>query len=187
MSKYTDDDVYIDVNLVQKNVPPLLLEEFDIYEEKLSVCHQFLNNDFTLLHGMDFNPDIVKLFIIYKLIKMSYDENTELYEAQFEESSDSHKNDENEEEEDEDKDEGIFNIDEKNEDKNNKIIDKDNSGNSKNVIGQTKINIGKEIQLKTVNESSDKKIMIKINSKEKIINNKSEDNEENNNNNFAEL
>ena len=85
MSKYTDDDVYIDVNLVQKNVPPLLLEEFDIYEEKLSVCHQFLNNDFALLHGMDFNPDIVKLFIIYKLIKMSYDENTELYEAQFEE------------------------------------------------------------------------------------------------------
>ena len=78
-----DNNVYINIDLVKINVPALLLEEFDIYEDKLSVAHQFLNNDFTLLHGMDFNPDSVKLYIIHKLIKLTYDENVELFDNKF--------------------------------------------------------------------------------------------------------
>jgi hypothetical protein len=78
-----DNNVYINIDLVKINVPALLLEEFDIYEDKLSVAHQFLNNDFTLLHGMDFNPDSVKLYIIHKLIKLTYDENIELFDNKF--------------------------------------------------------------------------------------------------------
>ena len=78
-----DNNVYINIDLVKINVPALLLEEFDIYEDKLSVAHQFLNNDFTLLHGMDYNPDSVKLYIIHKLIKLTYDENIELFDNKF--------------------------------------------------------------------------------------------------------
>ena len=81
-----DVDVYINIDLVKLTVPSLLIEEFDIYEEKLSVCHQFFNDDFTLLHGMDYNPDSVKLFILYKLIKLTYegDKNDIIYEDKFE-------------------------------------------------------------------------------------------------------
>ena len=78
-----DNNVYINIDLVKINVPALLLEEFDIYEDKLSVAHQFLNNDFTLLHGMDYNPDSVKLYIIHKLIKLTYEENVELFDNKF--------------------------------------------------------------------------------------------------------
>ena len=85
-NQVTDIDVYINIDLVKLTVPPLLIEEFDIYEEKLAVCHQFFNNDFTLLHGMDFNPDSVKLFILYKLIKITYegDKNDIIYDDKYE-------------------------------------------------------------------------------------------------------
>ena len=76
-----DNDVYLNIEFIKAKVPSLLLEEFDIYEDKLSVAHQFLTNDFTLLHGMDFDPDCVKLFIIYKLIKLTFEENKELYDG----------------------------------------------------------------------------------------------------------
>ena len=85
--KYTNEnfnnDVYINIDLVKTKVPALLIEEFDIYEDKLSVAHQFLNNDFTLLHGMDFNPDSVKLFIIHRLINLTYNENADLFDDKF--------------------------------------------------------------------------------------------------------
>ena len=79
-----DNDVYINIEFVKLNVPALLKEEFDIYEEKLSVCHQFLNNDFTLLHGMDFNPESVKLYILHKLIILSNEGNEQLFGDKFE-------------------------------------------------------------------------------------------------------
>lgn len=80
-----DGDVYLNKENITKNVPSLLLEEFDSYDEKLSVCHQFLTDDFTLLHGMDFNPDNVKLFILYKLINLTYSEYQEFYIDKYEE------------------------------------------------------------------------------------------------------
>ena len=83
MNLIGDSDIYISIELVKLNVPSLLIEEFDIYEEKLSVCHQFFNNDFTLLHGMNFNPDSVKLFILYKLINLSNDEDSQLFDDKF--------------------------------------------------------------------------------------------------------
>lgn len=83
MNLIGDSDIYINIELVKLKVPSLLIEEFDIYEEKLSVCHQFFNNDFTLLHGMNFNPDSVKLFILYKLINLSNDEDPQLFDDKF--------------------------------------------------------------------------------------------------------
>ena len=74
-----DNDVYINIEMVKIKVPSMLIQEFDIYEDKLSVIHQFLTDDFTLLHGMDFHPDSVKLFMLYKLNKLLFDENPELY------------------------------------------------------------------------------------------------------------
>ena len=84
MNYIGDNDVYINIEFVKLNVPALLKEEFDIYEEKLSVCHQFLNNDFTLLHGMDFNPESVKLYILHKLIILSNEGNEQLFGDKFE-------------------------------------------------------------------------------------------------------
>ena len=74
-----DNDVYINIEMVKIKVPSMLIQEFDIYEDKLSVIHQFLTDDFTLLHGMDFHPDSVKLFMLYKLNKLLFDENPELF------------------------------------------------------------------------------------------------------------
>ena len=74
-----DNDVYINIEMVKIKVPSMLIQEFDIYEDKLSIIHQFLTDDFTLLHGMDFHPDSVKLFMLYKLNKLLFDENPELY------------------------------------------------------------------------------------------------------------
>ena len=74
-----DNDVYINIEMVKIKVPSMLIQEFDIYEDKLSIIHQFLTDDFTLLHGMDFHPDSVKLFMLYKLNKLLFDENPELF------------------------------------------------------------------------------------------------------------
>ena len=80
-----ENGININIEEIIKKIPNLLVEEFDIYEDKLAVCHQFLNNDFTLLHGLDFDPDNVKLFILYKLTNLTYEENAELYEDKSEE------------------------------------------------------------------------------------------------------
>ena len=85
INQTTDNDIYINIDYILKNIPPLLLADFDLYEDKLSVIHDFLSNNFTLLHGMDFNPDNVKLFIIYKLIKYTYENNDELFNKKNEE------------------------------------------------------------------------------------------------------
>ena len=80
-----ENGININIEEIIKKIPNLLVEEFDIYEDKLAVCHQFLNNDFTLLHGLDFDPDNVKQFILYKLTNLTYEENAELYEDKSEE------------------------------------------------------------------------------------------------------
>lgn len=85
INQTTDNDIYINIDYILKNIPPLLLADFDLYEDKLSVIHDFLSNNFTLLHGMDFNPDNVKLFIIYKLIEYTYENNDELFNKKNEE------------------------------------------------------------------------------------------------------
>ena len=85
INQYTDNDIYINIDYILKNIPPLLLADFDLYEDKLSVIHDFLSNNFTLLHGMDFNPDNVKLFIIYKLNEYTYENNDELLNKKNEE------------------------------------------------------------------------------------------------------
>lgn len=75
-----DDDVFVNIDIIKIKVPPMLIEEFDTYEEKLSVIHQFLSDDFTLLHGMDFHPDSVKLYMLYKLNNFIFDENPEFFD-----------------------------------------------------------------------------------------------------------
>ena len=79
-----DNDTYINIEFIKLQIPSLLIEEFDIYEEKLSVCHQFLTNDFTLLHGMNFNPDCVKLYILHKLIILSNEGDEQIFADKFE-------------------------------------------------------------------------------------------------------
>ena len=78
-------NIYENIGELSKHVPKILIEEFDIYEDKLSVVHQFLTNDFTLLHELDFDPDKVKLYILYKLTNLTFDEKPELYEEKSEE------------------------------------------------------------------------------------------------------
>ena len=85
INQTTDNDIYINIDYILKNIPPLLLADFDLCEDKLSVIHDFLSNNFTLLHGMDFNPDNVKLFIIYKLNEYTYENNDELLNKKNEE------------------------------------------------------------------------------------------------------
>ena len=87
MKEINNDDYDVCIKLVEiiKDIPKLLVEEFDIYEDKLSVIHQFLNNDFTLLHGMNFDPDKVKQYILYKLTNLTFEETTQLYEDNSEE------------------------------------------------------------------------------------------------------
>ena len=79
-----DNDVYINIKKILNNIPKLFKKEFEIYDEKLSLIHQFLNNDFTALNGMKFNEFYLKEYIIYILIKLSYDENSIIYERRFE-------------------------------------------------------------------------------------------------------
>ena len=79
-----DNEVNINIKKILDNIPKLFIEEFDIYDEKLSLIHQFLNNDFTALNGMQFNELCLKEYIIYILIKLSYDENSIIYEKRFE-------------------------------------------------------------------------------------------------------
>ena len=81
--KNKEEDIDIDLEKVAYNIPPLLVEEFDIYEDKLSVIHQFLTDDFTLLHGMKFVEYYVKQFIIYKLSRLTYDESPDIYDDKF--------------------------------------------------------------------------------------------------------
>ena len=80
MNEIYDDDVFVNIDIIKIKVPPMLIEEFDTYEEKLSVIHQFLSDDFTLLHGMDFHPDSVKLYMLYKLNNFIFDENPEFFD-----------------------------------------------------------------------------------------------------------
>ena len=77
-------DIYVDYQKIINNIPKLIVEEFDMYEDKLSLIHQFLNKDFTLLHGMNFDEKDLRQFAIYKLTCLSFSENTIIYEEQFE-------------------------------------------------------------------------------------------------------
>ena len=69
------NELYACLSEIKKNVPILFAEEFDIYEDKISVIHQILNKDYTMLHGMEFNEKYILQFIIYKLTDMSYRDN----------------------------------------------------------------------------------------------------------------
>ena len=77
-------DIYIDIETVKKNIPSILEEEFDQYEEKLSLIHQILNNDFSPLKGMQFQEESVKIFMLNKLQDLTYSENTNIFEEKYE-------------------------------------------------------------------------------------------------------
>ena len=53
------NDLYASLSEIKRNVPSLLFDEFDIYEDKISVIHQILNKDYTMLHGMQFNEKYI--------------------------------------------------------------------------------------------------------------------------------
>ena len=78
-----EENLNLNYNEIKKNIPPLLLEEFDFFENKLLVIHQFLTNDFTMLHGMNCSEKYLKQFTIYKLHKLSYDESPEIFDEKF--------------------------------------------------------------------------------------------------------
>ncbi len=67
------NDLYASLSEIKRNVPSLLFDEFDIYEDKISVIHQILNKDYTMLHGMQFNEKYILQFVIYKLTELSYE------------------------------------------------------------------------------------------------------------------
>ena len=78
-----EENLSLNYNEIKKNIPPLLLEEFDFFENKLLVFHQFLTNDFTMLHGMNCSEKYLKQFIFYKLHKLTYDESPEIFGEKF--------------------------------------------------------------------------------------------------------
>ena len=78
-----EENLNLNYNEIKKNIPPLLLEEFDFFENKLLVIHQFLTNDFTMLHGMNCSEKYLKQFTIYKLHQLSYDESPEIFGEKF--------------------------------------------------------------------------------------------------------
>ena len=76
INECNNNELYVNLAELEKNVPSILFHEFDIYEDKISVIHQILNKDYTMLHGVEFNEKYILQFIIYKLTKMSYENNT---------------------------------------------------------------------------------------------------------------
>jgi hypothetical protein len=79
-----DNEVFIDKKEMLNNTPKILLEEFDNYDEKLTLIHQFLNNDFTVLHEIPFNKEYLKQYVIFKLMELSFEDNSNIYESRFE-------------------------------------------------------------------------------------------------------
>ena len=78
-----EEDINIDIKKIEYNIPQQIVKEFDTYEDKLSIMHKFLTNDFTLLNGMKFVEENLKQFIIYKLNKYSFEGNTDIFEDKF--------------------------------------------------------------------------------------------------------
>jgi len=78
-----DNDLTIDIEKLEVNIPEILIKEFDIYDEKLSIIHQFLTNDFTVLNGVKFVEEYVKQYILYKLQKLTYNESLDIYDDKF--------------------------------------------------------------------------------------------------------
>ena len=78
------DFKYIDIKKVKSNLPNLLTEEFEIYDEKLNVIHQFLNKDYTLLHGLPFDENCLIEYLIYELIDLTHKESDEIYNEKYE-------------------------------------------------------------------------------------------------------
>ena len=78
-----EEDIYIDIKKIEYNIPQQIVKEFDTYEDKLSIMHKFLTNDFSLLNGMKFVEENLKQFIIYKLNKYSFEGNTDIFEDKF--------------------------------------------------------------------------------------------------------
>ena len=83
MNQIKDDDVYINIEMAKLSIPAMLLTEFDVYDEKLSLIHQFFNDDFSSLKGTEFNSDSVKLYSLYQLIKLSFEENDQIFNERF--------------------------------------------------------------------------------------------------------
>ena len=77
-----DENLYVNYSEITDNIPALLMEEFDIYEDKLSVIHQILSKDYSILHGLQFDERYLMQFIIYKLTELSYN-NKDLFEMKM--------------------------------------------------------------------------------------------------------
>ena len=78
-----DNDLSIDIDKLEINIPEILIKEFDIYDEKLSIIHQFLTNDFSLLNGVKFVEEYMKQYMIYKLQQLTYNESQDIYDDKF--------------------------------------------------------------------------------------------------------
>jgi len=78
-----EENLNLNYDEIKKNIPPLLLEEFDFFENKLLVFHQFLTNELTMIHGMNCSEKYLKQFTIYKLHQLTYDESPEIFGEKF--------------------------------------------------------------------------------------------------------
>ena len=78
------DFKYIDINKVKSKLPNVLTEEFELYDEKLNVIHQFLVKDYTLLHGMNFDENCLVEYLIYELIDLTHKESDDIYNKKYE-------------------------------------------------------------------------------------------------------
>jgi hypothetical protein len=74
-----DEDIYLDEKLIANSIPILLNEEFDTYEDKITLIHEFLSNNFKSLNGYNYNESEVKKFALLKLSKFSYQGSQELF------------------------------------------------------------------------------------------------------------
>ena len=70
-----DDNLILELSDLEKNLPNELTKEFDIYEGKLDVINQFLNNNFSLLDNLTFNKNDVIKYSLVKLRNLSIEEN----------------------------------------------------------------------------------------------------------------
>ena len=70
-----DDNLIIELSDLEKNLPAELTKEFDIYEGKLDVINQFLNNNFLLLDNLTFNKNDIIKYSLVKLRNLSIEEN----------------------------------------------------------------------------------------------------------------
>ena len=77
------NDITLDIKKIRESIPSNLEQEFDNYDEKLTIIHQFLNNDFSPLKGMQYQEESVKEFMLYKLLDLSYMDNSIIYEEKF--------------------------------------------------------------------------------------------------------